>query len=52
MKPGKIPLELIEVQSGAYLGEGDIVRFEDPYGRSAKAHEAAKNNQPPHPNPR
>lgn len=32
--PGKIPLELIEVQSGPYLGEDDIVRFEDLYGRS------------------
>ncbi|MEP9399351.1 mannose-1-phosphate guanylyltransferase/mannose-6-phosphate isomerase [Mesorhizobium sp. KR2-14] len=32
--PGKIPLELIEVQSGSYLGEDDIVRFEDRYGRS------------------
>ncbi|MDQ7727289.1 mannose-1-phosphate guanylyltransferase/mannose-6-phosphate isomerase [Halomonas sp. SpR8] len=32
--PGKIPLELIEVQSGPYLGEDDIVRFEDRYGRS------------------
>ena len=31
--PGKIPLELIEVQSGTYLGEDDIVRFEDNYGR-------------------
>jgi mannose-1-phosphate guanylyltransferase/mannose-1-phosphate guanylyltransferase/mannose-6-phosphate isomerase len=31
--PGKIPLELIEVQVGAYLGEDDIVRFEDVYGR-------------------
>lgn len=31
--PGKIPLELIEVQSGAYLAEDDIVRFEDNYGR-------------------
>ncbi|RBA56871.1 mannose-1-phosphate guanylyltransferase/mannose-6-phosphate isomerase [Stutzerimonas zhaodongensis] len=31
--PGKVPLELIEVQSGAYLGEDDIVRFEDRYGR-------------------
>ncbi len=31
--PGKIPLELIEVQSGSYLGEDDIVRFEDSYGR-------------------
>ncbi|MCX4149039.1 MULTISPECIES: mannose-1-phosphate guanylyltransferase/mannose-6-phosphate isomerase [Paraburkholderia] len=35
--PGKIPLELIEVQSGAYLGEDDIVRFEDTYGRAEKA---------------
>lgn len=32
--PGKIPLELIEVQSGSYLGEDDIVRFEDVYGRA------------------
>ncbi len=32
--PGKVPLELIEVQSGAYLGEDDIVRFSDRYGRS------------------
>jgi mannose-1-phosphate guanylyltransferase/mannose-6-phosphate isomerase len=32
--PGKIPLELIEIQSGAYLGEDDIVRLEDRYGRS------------------
>ncbi|MBK9495451.1 MAG: mannose-1-phosphate guanylyltransferase/mannose-6-phosphate isomerase [Xanthomonadales bacterium] len=31
--PGRLPLELIEVQSGAYLGEDDIVRFEDVYGR-------------------
>ncbi|MCB5943568.1 mannose-1-phosphate guanylyltransferase/mannose-6-phosphate isomerase [Acidocella sp. KAb 2-4] len=31
--PGKIPLTVIEVQSGAYLGEDDIVRFEDTYGR-------------------
>ncbi len=31
--PGKMPLELIEVQSGGYLGEDDIVRFEDRYGR-------------------
>jgi mannose-1-phosphate guanylyltransferase/mannose-6-phosphate isomerase len=33
--PGKMPLELIEVQSGAYLGEDDIVRFDDVYGRPA-----------------
>ena len=32
--PGKVTLELIEVQSGSYLGEDDIVRFEDQYGRS------------------
>jgi mannose-1-phosphate guanylyltransferase/mannose-6-phosphate isomerase len=31
--PGNIPLEIIEVQSGIYLGEDDIVRFEDTYGR-------------------
>ncbi len=31
--PGTIPLEIIEVQSGSYLGEDDIVRFEDSYGR-------------------
>lgn len=32
--PGKVPLELIEVQSGSYLGEDDIVRIEDVYGRA------------------
>jgi mannose-1-phosphate guanylyltransferase len=32
--PGMIPVELIEVQSGPYLGEDDIVRFEDRYGRT------------------
>ena len=32
--PGVIPLEIIEVQSGSYLGEDDIVRFEDTYGRN------------------
>lgn len=32
--PGKIPLHVIEVQSGSYLGEDDIVRFDDHYGRS------------------
>jgi len=32
--PGVIPLEMVEVQSGSYLGEDDIVRFEDKYGRS------------------
>jgi mannose-1-phosphate guanylyltransferase / mannose-6-phosphate isomerase len=34
--PGVVPVELIEVQSGSYLGEDDIVRFEDVYGRDAK----------------
>lgn len=34
--PGKVPLELIEVQSGSYLGEDDIVRFDDQYGRAEK----------------
>jgi mannose-1-phosphate guanylyltransferase/mannose-6-phosphate isomerase len=34
--PGTIPLEIIEVQSGSYLGEDDIVRFEDHYGRGEK----------------
>jgi mannose-6-phosphate isomerase-like protein (cupin superfamily) len=32
--PGRIPLTLIEVQSGAYLGEDDIVRLQDTYGRN------------------
>lgn len=32
--PGKLPLELIEVQSGSYLGENDIVLLEDVYGRT------------------
>ncbi len=32
--PGKVPLEMIEVQSGSYLGEDDIVRFDDTYGRT------------------
>jgi mannose-1-phosphate guanylyltransferase/mannose-6-phosphate isomerase len=32
--PGRIDLEIIEVQSGSYLGEDDIVRFQDHYGRS------------------
>lgn len=35
--PGKIPLEIIEVQSGGYLGEDDIERLEDVYGRTPKA---------------
>src|SRR5690606_13224948 len=32
--PGKVPLEMIEVQSGSYLGEDDIVRYADIYGRT------------------
>ena len=31
--PGVLPLEIIEVQTGSYLGEDDIVRFDDKYGR-------------------
>ncbi|MBU0462050.1 MAG: mannose-1-phosphate guanylyltransferase/mannose-6-phosphate isomerase [Proteobacteria bacterium] len=43
--PGKISLELIEVQSGSYLGEDDIVRFDDVYGRNEKNYcKANKNN--------
>ena len=34
VNPGKIPLELIEVQVGSYLGEDDIIRVEDVYNRS------------------
>lgn len=37
--PGKVPLRLIEVQSGEYVGEDDIVRIEDDYGRSAEGGE-------------
>ena len=33
VNPGKVPLHIVEVQSGSYLGEDDIVRFEDNYGR-------------------
>ena len=35
--PGEIPLTLIEVQSGSYLGEDDIVRFDDIYGREEES---------------
>ena len=34
INPGKISLEIIEVQSGSYVGEDDIIRFEDQYGRN------------------
>jgi mannose-1-phosphate guanylyltransferase len=47
---GKIPVEMIEVQSGPYLGEDDIVRFEDRYGRSDEAASAA--GATPAPTPR
>ncbi len=40
--PGKVPLELIEVQSGAYLGEDDIVRYDDIYGRLPAAGQATQ----------
>lgn len=35
--PGKLPLMIIEVQNGKYLGEDDIVRFDDVYGRIKKS---------------
>lgn len=34
--PGKMPLEIIEVQTGSHLGEDDIVRFDDSYGRGSE----------------
>ncbi|HZF84898.1 MAG TPA: cupin domain-containing protein, partial [Burkholderiaceae bacterium] len=40
--PGKVMLEVIEVQSGSYLGEDDIVRYEDTYGRVAPLQRPAK----------
>ena len=36
LREGQVPLEIIEIQSGSYLGEDDIVRFEDIYGRVTK----------------
>ena len=39
--PGRIAVEMIEVQSGEYLGEDDIVRFEDVYGRGDQGKRAA-----------
>jgi mannose-1-phosphate guanylyltransferase/mannose-6-phosphate isomerase len=41
--PGAVPLEIIEVQSGGYLGEDDIVRFDDRYGRGESGHEESGN---------
>lgn len=40
--PGKIPLEIIEVQSGSYLGEDDIERYEDVYGRTEAQEDAPR----------
>jgi mannose-1-phosphate guanylyltransferase/mannose-6-phosphate isomerase len=40
--PGKQPLRLIEVQSGAYLGEDDIVRYDDVYGRANRSESVRK----------
>ena len=43
--PGKVPLHIVEVQSGSYLGEDDIVRFEDRYGRegsTSEPHQASR----------
>jgi mannose-1-phosphate guanylyltransferase / mannose-6-phosphate isomerase len=40
--PGKIPLHIVEVQSGGYLAEDDIVRLEDRYGREEKSQETVK----------
>lgn len=40
--PGMLPLELIEVQTGGYLGEDDIVRFSDRYGRISKENDIGK----------
>jgi mannose-1-phosphate guanylyltransferase/mannose-6-phosphate isomerase len=45
--PGKLPLELIEVQSGGYLGEDDIVRFDDIYGRAGGAPSPASRRKTP-----
>jgi mannose-1-phosphate guanylyltransferase/mannose-1-phosphate guanylyltransferase/mannose-6-phosphate isomerase len=44
--PGKLPLEIIEVQSGPYLGEDDIVRYEDDYGRDAPRTPSVSQNPP------
>jgi mannose-1-phosphate guanylyltransferase/mannose-6-phosphate isomerase len=43
--PGRIPLEIIEVQTGAYLGEDDIVRLEDSYGRRGERPVEVVNNK-------
>jgi mannose-1-phosphate guanylyltransferase/mannose-6-phosphate isomerase len=46
--PGVVPLEIIEVQSGAYLGEDDIVRFQDNYHRDDLIEEVIADNLPEH----
>lgn len=43
--PGKVPVEIIEIQSGPYLEEDDIVRFDDVYGRIKASDEAEKNGK-------
>jgi mannose-1-phosphate guanylyltransferase/mannose-6-phosphate isomerase len=43
--PGRIPLEIVEVQTGAYLGEDDIVRLEDSYGRKGESPVEVVNNK-------
>lgn len=45
--PGNIPLELIEVQSGSYLGEDDIVRLEDRYGRNREDRPGSSDEKAP-----
>ena len=47
--PGSVPLELIEVQMGSYLGEDDIVRFEDAYGRVSPQDEPSRSESTPSP---
>ena len=42
--PGRVPLEIIEIQSGSYLGEDDIVRFDDIYGRVSREAEIQTNH--------
>lgn len=44
--PGKVPLEIIEVQSGCYLGEDDIVRLEDSYGRAGSIKSGKSGGEP------
>lgn len=48
--PGVVPLEIIEVQSGTYLGEDDIVRFQDHYGRNEKLEKIISGAAIPAPN--